>query len=168
LTIPRCATTVVVQRNCHASQGGDARAQNGLRSHRGSVKLANGTQPHVTPSSPEQNPQNDTATRSLLAAALDGSLKAADFRTDATFGFDLPVAVAGVDSAILDPRSTRADKVAYDLQAARLVGMFAVNFQKFEPSRRCHCPRRRSAPARSCGIVGVTRSLAPRGRAGVL
>jgi phosphoenolpyruvate carboxykinase (ATP) len=73
------------------------------------------------------------ATRALLAAALDGSLKAADFRTDANFGFDVPVAVAGVDTAILDPRSTWADKAAYDRQAARLVGMFAVNFEKFEP-----------------------------------
>jgi phosphoenolpyruvate carboxykinase (ATP) len=73
------------------------------------------------------------ATRALLAAALDGSLKGADFRIDANFGFDVPVAVAGVDRAILDPRSTWADTSAYDLQAARLVGMFAVNFEKFEP-----------------------------------
>ncbi|RWO23962.1 phosphoenolpyruvate carboxykinase [Mesorhizobium sp.] len=73
------------------------------------------------------------ATRALLAAALDGSLKGADYRTDANFGFEVPVAVAGVDRAILDPRSTWADTSAYDLQAARLVGMFAVNFEKFEP-----------------------------------
>ncbi|WP_292015964.1 phosphoenolpyruvate carboxykinase (ATP), partial [Mesorhizobium sp.] len=71
-------------------------------------------------------------TRALLAAALDGSLKTADFRTDANFGFAVPVAVAGVDRAILDPRSTWADKPAYDRQAARLVGMFAANFEKFE------------------------------------
>ncbi|TJX01194.1 MAG: phosphoenolpyruvate carboxykinase, partial [Mesorhizobium sp.] len=43
------------------------------------------------------------ATRALLAAALDGSLKGADYRTDANFGFEVPVAVAGVDRAILDP-----------------------------------------------------------------
>ncbi len=73
------------------------------------------------------------ATRALLAAALDGSLKSATFRTDANFGFEVPVSVPGVDSAILDPRSTWADKAAYDRQAAKLVGMFAVNFEKFEP-----------------------------------
>ncbi|RUY10000.1 phosphoenolpyruvate carboxykinase (ATP), partial [Mesorhizobium sp. M7A.F.Ca.US.005.03.2.1] len=72
------------------------------------------------------------ATRALLAAALDGSLKTAEFRTDPHFGFEVPVAVRGVDSAILDPRSTWADKAGYDRQAARLVGMFAVNFEKFE------------------------------------
>ena len=73
------------------------------------------------------------ATRALLAAALDGSLNDAQFRTDANFGFSVPEAVAGVDSAILDPRSTWADKAAYDRQAGRLVGMFVDNFGKFEP-----------------------------------
>jgi phosphoenolpyruvate carboxykinase (ATP) len=50
------------------------------------------------------------ATRALLSAALDGSLNDAEFRTDAWFGFAVPVAVPGVDTAILDPRSTWADK----------------------------------------------------------
>ncbi|NDV86426.1 phosphoenolpyruvate carboxykinase [Aurantimonas aggregata] len=71
-------------------------------------------------------------TRTLLAAVLDGSLKNAEFRTDANFGFKVPVAVEGVDSAILDPRSTWADKAAYDAQARKLVEMFSRNFEKFE------------------------------------
>jgi phosphoenolpyruvate carboxykinase (ATP) len=37
-----------------------------------------------------------------------------------------------VDSKILDPRSTWADKAAYDRQAAKLVNMFISNFAKFE------------------------------------
>jgi phosphoenolpyruvate carboxykinase (ATP) len=72
------------------------------------------------------------ATRTLLAAVLDGSLAEAEFRTDPNFGFAVPVAVPGVDPAILDPRSTWADKAAYDRQASRLVGMFIDNFAKFE------------------------------------
>ncbi|MBB3937438.1 phosphoenolpyruvate carboxykinase [Aureimonas phyllosphaerae] len=72
------------------------------------------------------------ATRALLAAALDGSLKNAEFRTDPNFGFQVPVAVPGVDSAILDPRSTWSDPAAYDRQANKLVGMFRANFEKFE------------------------------------
>ncbi|WP_159586780.1 phosphoenolpyruvate carboxykinase [Chelativorans xinjiangense] len=71
-------------------------------------------------------------TRTLLAAALDGSLGKAEFRTDPNFGFAVPVAVPGVDSAILDPRTTWSDKAAYDVQAERLVGMFIDNFEKFE------------------------------------
>ncbi len=67
-----------------------------------------------------------------LKAALDGSLNEAEFRTDANFGFEVPVSVPGVDTAILDPRSTWADKEAYGRQAKRLVGMFIDNFAKFE------------------------------------
>jgi phosphoenolpyruvate carboxykinase (ATP) len=72
------------------------------------------------------------ATRALLAAALDGRLDRAEFRTDPHFGFEVPLAVEGVDPAMLDPRSTWADGVAYDRQAARLVGMFIENFARFE------------------------------------
>jgi phosphoenolpyruvate carboxykinase (ATP) len=72
------------------------------------------------------------ATRALLNAALDGSLNDAEFRTDPNFGFEVPVAVAGVDSAILDPRSTWADKDAYDATAQKLVRQFIDNFAQFE------------------------------------
>jgi phosphoenolpyruvate carboxykinase (ATP) len=72
------------------------------------------------------------ATRALLAAALDGSLDQATFRTDPHFGFAVPVSVTGVDTSILDPRSTWTDKAAYDRQAKRLVGMFIDNFEPFE------------------------------------
>jgi len=71
-------------------------------------------------------------TRALLNAALDGSLNSAQFRIDPNFGFEVPVAVAGVDSAILDPRATWADKAAYDATAANLVKQFAENFAQFE------------------------------------
>ena len=72
------------------------------------------------------------ATRALLTAVLDGSLKTARFRTDPNFGFAVPVAVRGVGSAVLDPRSTWTDKSEYDAQARRLVEMFIRNFDKFE------------------------------------
>jgi phosphoenolpyruvate carboxykinase (ATP) len=71
------------------------------------------------------------ATRALLNAALDGSLNSAEFRKDANFGFDVPVAVPGVDSAVLDPRGTWTDKQAYDAAAQRLVQLFVDNFEQF-------------------------------------
>ena len=71
------------------------------------------------------------ATRALLSAALDGSLNDATFRKDANFGFDVPVTVPGVDATLLDPRATWEDPEAYDAQAARLVGMFAENFEQY-------------------------------------
>jgi phosphoenolpyruvate carboxykinase (ATP) len=72
------------------------------------------------------------ATRALLNAALDGSLRNAEFRKDPNFGFDVPVAVPGVDSQILDPRQTWPDKDEYDRTAARLVDLFVENFAQFE------------------------------------
>ena len=72
------------------------------------------------------------ATRALLNAALDGSLNDAEFRKDPNFGFDVPVSVPGVDSAILDPRSTWADKEEFDRTAHKLVQLFVDNFAQFE------------------------------------
>jgi phosphoenolpyruvate carboxykinase (ATP) len=71
------------------------------------------------------------ATRALLNAALDGSLNDAEFRTDPNFGFKVPVDVPGVDSAILDPRETWANKAEYDTTAAKLVDLFNENFAQF-------------------------------------
>lgn len=71
-------------------------------------------------------------TRALLNAALDGSLNSAEFRRDPFFGFEVPVAVPGVDYAILNPRDTWADKDAYDATARKLVQQFVENFAQFE------------------------------------
>jgi phosphoenolpyruvate carboxykinase (ATP) len=70
-------------------------------------------------------------TRAMLRAALDGELDSAAFRVDPVFGFEVPVAVPGVDSKLLDPRSTWADPAAYDRRAAELARMFRDNFAKF-------------------------------------
>jgi phosphoenolpyruvate carboxykinase (ATP) len=71
------------------------------------------------------------ATRALLNAALDGSLNNAEFRKDPNFGFEVPVAVDGVDSGILDPRGAWADANDYDVTAKKLVGQFIENFAEF-------------------------------------
>ena len=73
------------------------------------------------------------ATRALLSAALDGSLNKVEFRKDPNFGFEVPVEVPGVDTTLLDPRATWADKAAYDAQAAKLVKMFSDNFGQYVP-----------------------------------
>jgi phosphoenolpyruvate carboxykinase (ATP) len=72
------------------------------------------------------------ATRALLNAVLDGSLAFAEMRTDPYFRFLVPVSLEYVDSDILNPRDTWADKDAYDTQAIKLVGMFRENFKIFE------------------------------------
>ncbi|MFM5953344.1 MAG: phosphoenolpyruvate carboxykinase, partial [Novosphingobium sp.] len=71
------------------------------------------------------------ATRALLNAALDGSLNNVEFKKDPNFGFEVPVAVAGVDTALLDPRSAWADSAQYDATARELVNKFVQNFAQF-------------------------------------
>jgi phosphoenolpyruvate carboxykinase (ATP) len=70
-------------------------------------------------------------TRALLAAALNGSLKLARFRTDPNFGFEVPTALAGVDPEILDPRKTWSNPAEYDATARKLVAMFQKNFAAY-------------------------------------
>jgi phosphoenolpyruvate carboxykinase (ATP) len=71
------------------------------------------------------------ATRALLRAALNGELDGVPYREDPTFGFEVPVEVPGVDSKLLDPRSTWADPDAYDDKARYLAKRFKENFEKF-------------------------------------
>jgi ATP-dependent phosphoenolpyruvate carboxykinase len=71
-------------------------------------------------------------TRALLSAALNGSLRNADFRTDRYFGFAVPTSLPGVEPHILDPIKTWGDKAEFDKTARALVGMFQKNFAKFE------------------------------------
>jgi phosphoenolpyruvate carboxykinase (ATP) len=72
------------------------------------------------------------ATRTLVTAALDGSLRNAGFRTDPYFGFAVPTSVPGVEPNLLHPVKTWKDEAAFDETARKLVGMFQQNFAKFE------------------------------------
>jgi phosphoenolpyruvate carboxykinase (ATP) len=71
------------------------------------------------------------ATRDLLHAALSGMLDSVEYRVDDVFGLEVPVEVPGVDSSLLDPRSTWADPEAYDAKAHELAQMFRTNFERF-------------------------------------
>ena len=71
-------------------------------------------------------------TRRLVAAALDGSLHRADFRTDPYFGLAVPAQVPGVEPHILEPIKTWRNKAEFAEVAGRLVQMFRDNFKRFE------------------------------------
>jgi phosphoenolpyruvate carboxykinase (ATP) len=71
------------------------------------------------------------ATRALLHAALSGRLDSVDYRVDPVFGFEVPVRVPGIDSSLLDPRSTWRDPAAYDRKSGELAAMFRKNFERF-------------------------------------
>lgn len=71
-------------------------------------------------------------TRRLVAAALNGELADVETRLEPFFGLHVPCHVDGVPDEALNPRDTWADGAAYDVQAAKLVGMFHENFKQFE------------------------------------
>jgi phosphoenolpyruvate carboxykinase (ATP) len=88
-------------------------------------------------------------TRTLLAAALDGSLKNAKFRTDPYFGFRVPTQLGGVEPHLLYPQKTWQNKLEFDQTARKLVDMFQKNFVQFEdhvdPDVRAAAPEVRIA-----------------------
>jgi phosphoenolpyruvate carboxykinase (ATP) len=71
-------------------------------------------------------------TRTLLTAALDGSLRNAKFRTDPYFGFSVPTSVPGIEPHLLYPFKTWQNKSEFDETARKLVAMFQKNFVQFE------------------------------------
>jgi len=70
-------------------------------------------------------------TRAIVDAIHDGSLAAAATVEDPVFGVAVPTACAQVPAEILIPRTTWADKAAYDADARKLAGLFRDNFAKY-------------------------------------
>ena len=70
-------------------------------------------------------------TRAMVRAALAGGLDAVDTVTDPVFGLAVPVAVPGVPSEVLQPRTTWESPEAYDAQAEKLASMFRDNFERY-------------------------------------
>ena len=70
-------------------------------------------------------------TRKIIDAILDGSIETAEFDTMAIFNLEIPNALPGVDTNLLNPRNAWQDKDAYDKAAGKLADMFANNFKRF-------------------------------------
>jgi phosphoenolpyruvate carboxykinase (ATP) len=71
-------------------------------------------------------------TRAMIAAALSGALDTVAYQRHPVFNVEIPRSCPDVPSEVLDPRTTWADKAAYDLQARKLAAMFVDNFKAFE------------------------------------
>ena len=70
-------------------------------------------------------------TRGIIDAILDGSILKAETKTIPYFNFEVPTALPGVDTNILDPRNTYADPTEWDTKAKDLAGRFVKNFVKY-------------------------------------
>ena len=71
-------------------------------------------------------------TRSIIDAIHDGSLRDSQTKTDPLFGLEIPTTCANVPDEILIPKNTWSDESAFDQTAAKLAGLFAENFKKYE------------------------------------
>ena len=70
-------------------------------------------------------------TRGIIDAILDGSIEKAPTKKIPYFDFEVPTALPGVDSKILDPRDTYANVEDWNKKAEDLSGRFIKNFAKF-------------------------------------
>jgi phosphoenolpyruvate carboxykinase (ATP) len=70
-------------------------------------------------------------TRGLLDTIHDGRLEKCEFVKMPGFNLNIPKAVEGIDSSILNPKNTWSDKAAYDDQARKLAQQFIKNMNKY-------------------------------------
>ncbi|MEN9362150.1 MAG: Phosphoenolpyruvate carboxykinase [Verrucomicrobiota bacterium] len=66
-------------------------------------------------------------TRRLVSAILSGEMERVEFVESAALHLQIPVALPGVESRVLEPRNTWSDASAYDAAAAHLAKMFTAN-----------------------------------------
>lgn len=70
-------------------------------------------------------------TRGIINAILDGSIEKAETKVIPVFNLEVPTALPGVDSGILDPKDTYSDGAEWDAKAKELAGLFIDNFVKY-------------------------------------
>ncbi|KAG6382894.1 hypothetical protein SASPL_157386 [Salvia splendens] len=70
-------------------------------------------------------------TRKIIDAIHSGSLLKAEYKRTEVFGLEIPTAVEGVPSDILEPMNTWTDKKAYKETLLKLGGLFKNNFGGF-------------------------------------
>lgn len=70
-------------------------------------------------------------TRTMVRAAINGELDDTTYQEESFFGLNIPQAIAGVPTEILNPRATWENPKAYDTKARELADRFHENFERF-------------------------------------
>lgn len=70
-------------------------------------------------------------TRAIIHAILSGDIANAETLTLPVFNLEMPLTLAGVDSALLDPRNSYASEAEWETKARDLAQRFINNFDKF-------------------------------------
>ncbi|MDN3526220.1 phosphoenolpyruvate carboxykinase [Halomonas sabkhae] len=71
-------------------------------------------------------------TRAIIHAIQTGMLRDVETKRIAGLNLDVPTAVPGVETRLLDPRETWSDQAAYDRHLHELAAKFVDNFRKFD------------------------------------
>ncbi len=71
-------------------------------------------------------------TRGIIDAILNGAINKSETKKIPYFDFEVPTALEGVDSNILDPRDTYTDRSKWEEKARDLASRFIKNFKKYE------------------------------------
>ena len=70
-------------------------------------------------------------TRAMVNAAVNGQLRDVETIKHDIFNVEMPVAIHGVPSDVLNPRDTWSDPARYDVEAKALAMKFKENFTRF-------------------------------------
>ena len=70
-------------------------------------------------------------TRAIIDRILDGSIEKAESHIIPIFNLEVPVALEGVHSEILDPRTTYSVASEWDSKASDLAQLFIKNFVQY-------------------------------------
>lgn len=70
-------------------------------------------------------------TRKIVDSIHDGSLAKAEFEHFETFNLQVPKALDGVPSELLNPAEAWPDKSAFKEEVKKLAGLFEKNFSKY-------------------------------------
>ncbi|MFK8082991.1 MAG: phosphoenolpyruvate carboxykinase (ATP) [Granulosicoccus sp.] len=71
------------------------------------------------------------ATRAIIDAILQGDFDDAQTTTIPLFNLQVPAKVSGVDSTLLDPRSTYESETEWEEKAKKLAQLFITNFEQY-------------------------------------
>lgn len=70
-------------------------------------------------------------TRGIIDAILNGDIDKAETKVSPIFNLEIPTALPGVDTKILDPRNTYTDASEWEVKAKDLASKFIANFKKY-------------------------------------